>query len=101
MTDFAALQDRVTAACYRHVANVFVTRSIGSEFDAILDIAEPDAFETAKITTHTLRYPQSVPVAPDESLTIIGGVHAGNYKVHGVPDRLNANEYTAQLVKLL
>lgn len=99
MTNFAAMQDRATAACYRHVANAFVTRAIGSEFYAILDVAEPDVLDTAKITTHTMRYPLGVLVSARELLTIAEGVHAGDYKVQGIPEQLNSTEYIAQLVK--
>lgn len=97
---FAALENRITSVGMKMLANVHVTRSIGPEFDAILDLAEPDAFDRARITSHMLRFPAGIELAANDPLTIAAGAHAGNYTVTGSPQRINGSEYLAELVKV-
>ena len=97
---FAALENRITAVGMKMLANVHVTRSIGPEFEAILDLAEPDVFDRARITTYTLRFPASIELAANDPLTIAAGDHAGNYKVTGSPQRINGSECLAEMVKV-
>lgn len=97
---FAALENRITAVGMKMLANVHVTRSIGPEFDAILDLAEPDVFERARFTTHTLRYTDSIELAENNLLTIASGSQAGDYKVSGKPQRTGGGECLVELVKV-
>lgn len=98
MASFAALEDRVTGACIRHLANVTLLRAIGEPFDAMFALAEKNCFDTARVTTHTARYLGAELVAND-LLTIAAGPYAGDYKVIGQPMQINGGECQADLVK--
>jgi len=65
------------------------------DFHAFLDPMDEASWDSARVSTHTLRYPDSTPLASGQLLTIKGQT----YKVAAIPLRLNADEYTAELVK--
>ncbi len=71
----------------------------GTPFDALLRGADKDVFGDVRIGTHRLRYLQTVSLAPNDTITIATGLHAGTYTVHGLPQRINAAEFSAELVK--
>ena len=75
-------------------------QSTRGSFCAFIDLAEPDVFDHARITTHTLRFPASIELAANDPLTIAAGDHAGNYKVTGSPQRINGSECLAEMVKV-
>lgn len=64
-------------------------------FRGILDTVDAMAFDSPTNTTHQLRY-QIGPALVDGSAITIAGV---SYKVAGVPQRLNASERIAALVR--
>lgn len=66
-----------------------------SQFPGILDPADQLAFETAAVTTHTLRYA----VGPALAAGTLGTVAGVAFKVVGTPLQISATDMRAQLVK--
>jgi DNA/RNA endonuclease YhcR with UshA esterase domain len=64
-------------------------------FRGILDTVDAMAFESPTNTTHQLRYQTGPALVAGSSISIAGV----SYKVAGVPQRLNASERVAPLVR--
>lgn len=68
----------------------------GSEdFPGFLVSADAEAWDTARVGTHSLQYQDSTQLAANDLLTIA----AATYKVVGQPKRINGSEYIADLVR--
>jgi hypothetical protein len=70
-----------------------VTAPFGT-FNAVLSPADQEAWDTARVGTHTLRYPTTAALTTGMLLTIAGA----SYKVAAIPLRLNGNERIADLI---
>lgn len=64
-------------------------------FRGILDTVDAMAFDSPNNTTHHLRYQAGPAIVAGSSISIAGV----SYKVAGVPQRLNASERVAPLVR--
>lgn len=67
----------------------------GGNFYAFLTDAEPDVFDTGRVSTHRIRYQKSTQLAKGDAITIDGV----GYKVSELPRLINGREYTAELVR--
>lgn len=88
--DLAAVYD--TGPCG---GAVVVSRG-SARFAGFHDPASANAFDLASTTTHTLRYRVGEMVGRGDVLTIDGA----RYRVSEVPQRLNRDEFVAELVRL-
>ena len=69
--------------------------TVSGGFCAFLDPADQSAWDSPRISTHSLRYPDSVALSTGQLLTI----KCQTYKVAAIPMRLNADEFTAELIR--
>lgn len=99
MPAFAALEQRLASACMKSLANVSVVRGNGPAFEALLRTADQESWDNAAISTHSLRYSNSIALAAGDALTVETGIYAGTYVVHGVPMRINGSDFKTALVK--
>ena len=93
MVDFAAHTARIYARLGDSVSGP------PGEFPGLVSSVDKDSFETASVGTHGLRYQEGVSLASGDVITVNEGEHAGDYKVIGLPRRLNGSEFSAVLVK--
>jgi hypothetical protein len=76
MTDFAALDDAITAATMAALSDVTVIPDGGGDpFPAILDIARTELFEAARTCDWTIRYAVGPELAARATVRIEGSRH--------------------------
>jgi hypothetical protein len=80
---------------YQRVGDLATTQA-GTTLHGVFQTAERTAFDTALAGDYTLRYLTADAVLTAHDLVTIAGTE---YEVIGVPERINAHESTAQLMR--